>query len=62
MFTMFCRLFFFFLKIKVFQKTPFRNITRVSNIFYSDQVRVFVGPDLGQKSLLKSYQHMTLVG
>ena len=53
MFIMFCHLLIFFFKIRVFQKESFRNITRVSNIFYPDQVRCFVEPDLSQKCFAK---------
>ena len=62
MFIMFCCLLIFFSKLGFSKETSFRHITRVSNIFYPDQVRCFVGSDLGQKCLLKGYQQMTLVG
>ena len=61
MFIMFCRLLIFSKLGFSKKKTSFRNITRVSNKFFQDQVWCFLGPDLSQKCLLKGYQQMTQV-
>ena len=48
-----CLLLIFFFKTNFFSKNSFRNTTRVSNSFDSDQDRRFVGPDLGLNCLQK---------
>ena len=61
MFIMVCRLLIFF-KNRVFQMNIFQEYHQSVKLFGPDQVRCFVGPDLGPKCLLKGYQQMTLVG
>ena len=43
----------FFFKVKFFEKKYFRNTIRVSHGLDPDQVRRFVGPDLGPNCLQK---------
>ena len=50
-----------FIQNQLFREIKFRNTIRVSNRLDPDQVRHFVGPDLGP-NCLQSYQQTTLGG